>query len=166
MAVIEITEPRTFSFSTEDALKQILGGLYPIPGLTPISSPPGIGVAVSFDFSFTCPMNVYCSSDNPCSWQKTIVFPIGIPFPSFTIPAFSLNLPSLDFSISIPPPIFVTCPAFPDSDWQTNLDNKDKPGYVEPAEIVVRDPNTPSMSIANDALKNNTTVLDIFSLWS
>jgi hypothetical protein len=159
---IQILEPQTFSITSQDILR-----LLPIdiPGLAPITIPP-IGVAPTFELSFQCPMNVYCSADTPCGWQKTFIFPLYIPFPIPVLPALSISLPIFEFSIQVPPPIFITCPFFPDSDWQKNLKNKDKPSYVEPAKIVVRDPNTPSMSIADDALNNNTTVLNIFSLWS
>jgi len=157
MAVIEIIEPQTYTIGIDDM------GLPAI--FKPITTPPGIGTSFSVDLSYTCPMSVYCSSNDPCNWQKTIMFPLAIPLPEFTIPTLSVNIPGISISIQVPPPIFVTCPAFPDSDWETNKQNKDNPGYVEPDEIVVRDPNTPSMSIADDALKN-TTVLNIFSLWS
>jgi len=114
MAEVQITEPQVFEISTPT-----------IPGLPAgilVDSPPGVSITTPIELQYTCPMATYCGASIPCSWGMSLPLALTIPFPVISFPP-ALNIPSFSFRLEVPPPIFVTCPAFPDSDWQENLDN-------------------------------------------
>lgn len=122
MAEIQITEPQVFEIAFEPPT---------IPGVGFITTPPGIGLTAPIELQFECPMSVYCGAAVPCGWGTTLPLAFTVPFPVISFPP-QINLPSFSFRLEVPPPIFVTCPAFPGSDWQENLESSQEEAPPEP----------------------------------
>jgi hypothetical protein len=110
---INIVEPITIEINAPD-----MGSLpsITIPPLTIPLIPPVV-------IKFECPMVEYCGADIPCKWEKSLPIPQVPSTPKLVFPPV-LNIPKFGFKITVPPPIFVECPAFPSSDYQENVSNK------------------------------------------
>ena len=91
------------------------------PGIPTISTPPGFGLQMPISLKFQCPLATYCGTDLPCGWSGTLPLALTLPIPKFSFPP-QFNLPKFGFRFEVPPPIFVSCPAFPEKDWQENYD--------------------------------------------
>lgn len=140
---ITIYEPIVFEIQTPT-----------IPGLPTISTPPGIGLGgQAITIHYVCPLNIHCGSDTPCGVSFTLPLNLTLPLPVFSFPP-QFNFPVFGFRFEIPPPLFIKCPAFEETDAITQKTKDEEGQQTEEEDSVDTGDGTKTASIKD----NKTTV--------